>query len=85
MHNIFIARYLFTEGLDSPGGSREGSSAGIQRRMISELTDIGAKQNVDASYNDPLGPAAERPKTAARRRTEDDLDDLEVDENLLPD
>jgi len=53
--------------------------------MISELADAASKQNVDASYNDPLGPAAERPKTAARRRNDDEFDDFEVDENLLPD
>ncbi|KAM9300253.1 intraflagellar transport protein 88 homolog isoform 2-T2 [Morus bassanus] len=39
----------------------------------------------DASYIDPLGPQAERPKTAARKRTEeDDFADEELGEDLLP-
>jgi len=34
---------------------------------------------------DPLGPQAERPKTAARKRTEeDDFADEELGEDLLP-
>ncbi|KAI1241989.1 hypothetical protein IHE44_0005501 [Lamprotornis superbus] len=39
----------------------------------------------DASYTDPLGPQPERPKTAARKRTEeDDFADEELGEDLLP-
>ncbi|XP_074024105.1 intraflagellar transport protein 88 homolog isoform X6 [Numenius arquata] len=39
----------------------------------------------DASYIDPLGPQAERPKTAARKRNEeDDFADEELGEDLLP-
>ncbi|XP_054256290.1 intraflagellar transport protein 88 homolog isoform X5 [Indicator indicator] len=39
----------------------------------------------DASYVDPLGPQAERPKTAARKRAEeDDFADEELGEDLLP-
>ncbi|GAA31648.2 Intraflagellar transport protein 88 [Clonorchis sinensis] len=37
-------------------------------------------------YSDPLGPAAERPKTAARSRpVQDEFADEEVDDALLPD
>ncbi|RMC07302.1 hypothetical protein DUI87_16760 [Hirundo rustica rustica] len=39
----------------------------------------------NASYTDPLGPQPERPKTAARKRTEeDDFADEELGEDLLP-
>ncbi|XP_071591483.1 intraflagellar transport protein 88 homolog isoform X3 [Heliangelus exortis] len=39
----------------------------------------------NASYVDPLGPTVERPKTAARKRTEeDDFADEELGEDLLP-
>ena len=40
----------------------------------------------DASYQDPLGPQMERPKTAARRRDEvlDEFGDEELGEDLLP-
>ena len=40
----------------------------------------------DASYSDPLGPQAERPKTAAKRREqpEDEFADEELGEDLLP-
>ena len=76
---------MLTDSADSSGGSR-GNESGFQRRAISELTDSGGKQNIDASYQDPLGPAAERPKTAARNtRMDDEFDDFEVDDNLLPD
>lgn len=42
---------------------------------------------IDATYADPLGPQAERPKTAARRRDEpvDEFADEELDDDLLPD
>nr|CAB3255439.1 intraflagellar transport protein 88 homolog [Phallusia mammillata] len=72
--------------------SRDNSASGgsaRQRRVITELTDSeqNSRQNVDASYSDPLGPSMDRPKTAARQRTDgnDDFDDIIVDENLLPD
>lgn len=40
----------------------------------------------DTTYSDPLGPAAERPKTAATRRKadENDFEDEELGEDLLP-
>eukprot|EP01137_Pigoraptor_chileana_P011552 Opistho-2@62617 len=41
---------------------------------------------VDASYSDPLGDMPSRPKTAtAKRRSEDDFDNEEIGDDLLPD
>lgn len=40
---------------------------------------------VDASYVDPLGAPMERPKTAAKKRNEDDdFADEELGDDLLP-
>lgn len=40
---------------------------------------------LDASYVDPLGPQMQRPKTAARKRTEEDeFADEELGDDLLP-
>lgn len=41
---------------------------------------------IDSSYIDPLGPAPERPRTAARQRQQmaDEFDDVDVDDDLLP-
>lgn len=39
----------------------------------------------DASYVDPLGPQMQRPKTAARKRNEEDeFADEELGDDLLP-
>ena len=39
----------------------------------------------DSNYADPLGPQVERPKTAARRRDqEDEFGDEELGDDLLP-
>lgn len=42
----------------------------------------------DASYSDPLGPLAERPRTSAGRKPlnqlEDEFGDEELGEDLLP-
>ena len=39
----------------------------------------------DSSYVDPLGPQMERPRTAARRRDQDDdFGDEELGDDLLP-
>nr|XP_002129474.1 intraflagellar transport protein 88 homolog [Ciona intestinalis] len=80
------------DSADSSGGSRGNSASGggsaRQRRVISEINiQENGRKNIDASYSDPLGPAVERPKTAARSRTDnnDDFDDVEIDDNLLPD
>lgn len=76
---------------DSRNNSASAGGSARRRKPISEITDHGnntaTNKPVDASYNDPLGPAMERPKTAARTRNEtlDTFDDVEIDENLLPD
>lgn len=47
---------------------------------------VSKKQEADHVYSDPLGPQAERPKTAAKRRdqAEDAFDDEELGDDLLP-
>lgn len=41
--------------------------------------------NTDAFYVDPLGPQMERPKTGAKKRVEDDdFEDEELGDDLLP-
>lgn len=40
--------------------------------------------SADASYIDPLGPRMERPKTGAKKRSEDDFGDEELGDDLLP-
>ncbi|XP_071818911.1 intraflagellar transport protein 88 homolog isoform X2 [Apostichopus japonicus] len=77
----------------SGNDSRQNSGRGSARRsgrMRAQLPDANGPyevndQNVDASYVDPLGPAAERPKTAAKRReVDDDFGDEELGDDLLP-
>ncbi|KAF5401660.1 Testicular tissue protein Li 93 [Paragonimus heterotremus] len=52
-----------------------------------ELTkDRPPVDNGAVMYNDPLGPAVERPRTAARSRpTQDEFADEEIDDTMLPD
>lgn len=53
--------------------------------MVVTCCLIHVHVHTDTSYSDPIGPAAERPKTAARRRDEqDDFGDEELGEDLLP-
>ncbi|GFS10276.1 intraflagellar transport protein 88 homolog [Elysia marginata] len=83
--------------LDREGsaGRGQGSKANSRRqRARPNLDDSDNRgpyqssqpQEIDASYSDPLGPQAERPKTAARRKdpNEDDFGDEELGEDLLP-
>ncbi|XP_072019243.1 intraflagellar transport protein 88 homolog isoform X2 [Amphiura filiformis] len=70
---------------------RSGSGRSAGRRARAQLPDAtgpyqAEEQDVDASYVDPLGPSAERPKTAARKRdvAEDDFGDEELGDDLLP-
>ncbi|XP_008066175.1 intraflagellar transport protein 88 homolog isoform X2 [Carlito syrichta] len=47
--------------------------------------ESSSNKEIDASYVDPLGPQVERPKTAARKRSEeDDFADEELGGDLLP-
>ncbi|PSN39301.1 Intraflagellar transport protein 88 [Blattella germanica] len=45
-------------------------------------------REIDASYSDPLGPLAERPRTSVGRKPqihiEDEFGDEELGEDLLP-
>ncbi|KPP59966.1 intraflagellar transport protein 88-like, partial [Scleropages formosus] len=64
------------------GQSSHGTSAKGER-LSAKLR--GTMCYSDASYVDPLGPQLERPKTAARKRNEDDeFADEELGDDLLP-
>ncbi|XP_013385188.1 intraflagellar transport protein 88 homolog isoform X2 [Lingula anatina] len=74
----------------SSAGHRSGGSASRRRQLLDEEDgDLfqNTKQDVDATYADPLGPQVERPKTAARKRepVEDEFADEELGDDLLPD
>ncbi|KAM9263259.1 LOW QUALITY PROTEIN: intraflagellar transport protein 88 homolog [Cariama cristata] len=71
---------------DSGGTKGERLSAKLKALPgTSEPYESSGGKEIDASYVDPLGPQAERPKTAARKRTEeDDFADEELGEDLLP-
>ncbi|XP_056145107.1 intraflagellar transport protein 88 homolog isoform X2 [Lampris incognitus] len=50
-----------------------------------EPYEASSQRELDASYVDPLGPQMERPKTAAKKRVEeDDFADEELGDDLLP-
>ncbi|XP_076787054.1 intraflagellar transport protein 88 homolog isoform X5 [Arvicanthis niloticus] len=50
-----------------------------------EPYESSGNKEIDASYVDPLGPQIERPKTAAKKRIdEDDFADEELGDDLLP-
>nr|XP_021524976.1 intraflagellar transport protein 88 homolog [Aotus nancymaae] len=50
-----------------------------------EPYESSSNNEIDASYVDPLGPQIERPKTAAKKRIdEDDFADEELGDDLLP-
>ncbi|XP_009076256.1 PREDICTED: intraflagellar transport protein 88 homolog isoform X3 [Acanthisitta chloris] len=71
---------------DSGGPKGERLSARLKALPgTSEPYESSSSKEIDASYVDPLGPQAERPKTAARKRIEeDDFADEELGEDLLP-
>ncbi|XP_056353900.1 intraflagellar transport protein 88 homolog isoform X2 [Oenanthe melanoleuca] len=74
------------EGSDTGGTKGERLSAKLKALPgTSEPYESSSNKEIDASYADPLGPQPERPKTAARKRTEeDDFADEELGEDLLP-
>ncbi|KYO44884.1 intraflagellar transport protein 88 homolog isoform X2 [Alligator mississippiensis] len=69
-------------------GSTKGERLSVKLRSLSganEPYESSSNKEIDASYIDPLGPQAERPKTAVRKKTEDDdFADEELGEDLLP-
>ncbi|XP_043104333.1 intraflagellar transport protein 88 homolog isoform X6 [Puntigrus tetrazona] len=79
-------------GSDS-GQSNHGTSAKGERLSVklktlpgsNEPYEASTQQEIDASYVDPLGPQMQRPKTAARKRNEEDeFADEELGDDLLP-
>lgn len=72
-------------GGDAGGSKGERLSAKLKALPGTSEPYESSGKEIDASYIDPLGPQAERPKTAARKRTEeDDFADEELGEDLLP-
>ncbi|XP_059145083.1 intraflagellar transport protein 88 homolog isoform X2 [Physella acuta] len=78
--------------LDREGSAGQQSRGSKKQRMRPKLDDndrspyTSQPQEIDTTYSDPLGPQAERPKTAARRKGphEDDFGDEKLGEDLLP-
>ncbi|XP_068079390.1 intraflagellar transport protein 88 homolog isoform X5 [Danio rerio] len=75
------------------GQSNHGTSAKSERLSVklktlpgsNEPYEASTQQEIDASYVDPLGPQTQRPKTAARKRNEEDeFADEELGDDLLP-
>ncbi|XP_050924964.1 intraflagellar transport protein 88 homolog isoform X7 [Lates calcarifer] len=68
--------------------STKGERLSAKMRSLpasSEPYEASSPKELDASYMDPLGPQMERPKTGAKRRTEDDdFADEELGDDLLP-
>ncbi|XP_030642032.1 intraflagellar transport protein 88 homolog isoform X2 [Chanos chanos] len=75
-------------GQSSHGTSAKGERQGIKLRALpgsSEPYEASPQRDIDASYVDPLGPQLERPKTAAKKHTEEDeFADEEYMNDLLP-
>ncbi|KAK3096733.1 hypothetical protein FSP39_002774 [Pinctada imbricata] len=76
------------DGLEPEGSAGRRGGKGARRRPNLEGADDefhSPKQDIDATYSDPLGPQMERPKTAAARKMDnDDLFDDEMGDDLLP-
>ncbi|KAL0963578.1 hypothetical protein UPYG_G00308190 [Umbra pygmaea] len=75
-------------GHSSHGTSVKGERLSAKMRPLPgshEPYEASSQRDIDASYVDPLGPQIERPKTAAKKRTEDDdFADEELGDDLLP-
>ncbi|XP_074841372.1 intraflagellar transport protein 88 homolog isoform X1 [Carettochelys insculpta] len=69
-------------------GSAKGERLSAKLRALpgtNEPYESSGNKEIDASYVDPLGPQTERPKTAARKRMdEDEFADEELGDDLLP-
>lgn len=76
----------------SAGSSDSGHSSRAERlssRLRSlpgnnEPYETSSPKELDASYVDPLGPQMERPKTGVKKRQDDDFEDEELGDDLLP-
>ncbi|CAH2225249.1 intraflagellar transport 88 homolog isoform X1 [Pelobates cultripes] len=68
--------------------SAKGERLSAKLRALPTSSDPyepSSQKEIDASYVDPLGPQMERPKTAARKRADDeDFADEELGDDLLP-
>lgn len=68
--------------------SAKGERMSSKLKMLPGVNDpyeTSPNKDIDASYVDPLGPQIERPKTAARKRVEEDeFADEELGDDLLP-
>uniref|UniRef100_A0A4W6DP79 Intraflagellar transport protein 88 homolog n=1 Tax=Lates calcarifer TaxID=8187 RepID=A0A4W6DP79_LATCA len=79
-----------SRSLDSSHSSNSTKGERLSAKMrslpaSSEPYEASSPKELDASYMDPLGPQMERPKTGAKRRTEDDdFADEELGDDLLP-
>uniref|UniRef100_H2ZWI9 Intraflagellar transport protein 88 homolog n=2 Tax=Latimeria chalumnae TaxID=7897 RepID=H2ZWI9_LATCH len=75
-------------GQSNHGTSAKGERLSAKLRTLTannEPYESSSNKDIDASYVDPLGPQMERPKTAARKRVEDDeFADEELGDDLLP-
>ncbi|XP_023655595.1 intraflagellar transport protein 88 homolog isoform X2 [Paramormyrops kingsleyae] len=76
-------------GHSSRGPSARGERLSARLRSLpdsNEPYEASSQRDIDASYLDPLGPQLERPKTAAKKRIEEDeFADEELGDDLLPD
>lgn len=64
-------------------GQRMSERMGSGHRSGYDLQEEEKTREIDASYSDPLGPQLERPKTAARKKEDDDFADDEL-VDMLP-
>ncbi|CAB1328871.1 unnamed protein product [Coregonus sp. 'balchen'] len=75
-------------GHSSHGTSAKGERLSAKMRALpgsNEPYEASSQRDIDASYVDPLGAPMERPKTAAKKRNEDDdFADEELGDDLLP-
>uniref|UniRef100_A0A674D7Q5 Intraflagellar transport protein 88 homolog n=1 Tax=Salmo trutta TaxID=8032 RepID=A0A674D7Q5_SALTR len=81
--------FVFSDsGHSSHGTSAKGERLSAKMRALpgsNEPYEASSQRDIDASYVDPLGAPMERPKTAAKKRNEDDdFADEELGDDLLP-
>uniref|UniRef100_A0A8C6H3Z9 Intraflagellar transport protein 88 homolog n=1 Tax=Mus spicilegus TaxID=10103 RepID=A0A8C6H3Z9_MUSSI len=82
------------EGSAGSDSGQNNSASSKSERLSAKLRALpgtdepyesSGNKEIDASYVDPLGPQIERPKTAAKKRIdEDDFADEELGDDLLP-
>ncbi|XP_044524241.1 intraflagellar transport protein 88 homolog [Gracilinanus agilis] len=82
------------EGSAGSDSGQNSSTSSKGERLSAKLRSLpgtnepyesSSNKEIDASYVDPLGPQTERPKTAAKKRIEeDDFADEELGDDLLP-